>query len=75
VHCGEMLLLMSVQGQNPKCSSTITRPLSPAADITPHCLWAAECQLETEQVQQNSLQKAPLDLLDHVVGSNKQGQR
>ena len=34
----------SAQGQNPKCSSTITRPLSPAADMPLHWLWSEKCR-------------------------------
>jgi putative ABC transport system substrate-binding protein len=35
---------MPAEGQNPKCSSTITRPLPPTADMPLHRLWSESCR-------------------------------
>jgi hypothetical protein len=47
LQCKISLGSMSARGQNPKCSSTITRPLSPAADMPLHWLSSEKCHVWT----------------------------
>jgi hypothetical protein len=47
----------------PVCVKTMQSPLSPAADVPPHSLWAAMCQEATYAPQQTE------PLFDHLVGA------
>jgi hypothetical protein len=57
-----------------KCSSTITRPLSPAADMPLHWVRSEKCHNRTSCTAPNDMQGVN-DLLNDLVGGSLQGHR